>query len=65
MHRVKYLFGMAAHSCEYWAVKNSNIKWYGHVMRRKDHHIGRRGLWKCKNTGEGRKEDLREDGSTE
>ena len=42
-------------------VQERRLKWYGHVMRREEHYVGRRAM---AYRGEGREEDLREDGWT-
>ena len=44
-------------------VQERRLKWYGHVMRREEHYVGRRAMV-MKVQGEGREEDLREDGWT-
>ena len=41
-----------------------SLKWHGHVMRREEHYVGRRAI-EMKVQGEGREEDLRDDGWTE
>ena len=44
-------------------VQERRLKWYGHVMRREEHYVGRRAIV-MKVQGEEREEDLREDGWT-
>ncbi len=44
-------------------VQERMLKWYGHVMRREEHYVGRRAM-EMKVQGEGREEGRREDGST-
>ena len=39
-------------------VQERRLKWYGHVMRREEHYVGRRAMV-MKVQGEGREEDLR------
>ena len=44
-------------------VQERRLKWYGHVMRREEHYVGRRVIGNENYRGEGREEHLREDGN--
>ena len=45
-------------------VQERRWRWYGHVMRREEHYVGRRVMVMKVGRGEGREEDIREDGWT-
>ena len=42
-------------------VQERKFKWYGHVMRREEHYVGRRAMVMKVQGRTGRAEDLRED----
>ena len=44
-------------------IQERRLKWYGRVMRREEHYVGRSAIV-MNVQGEGREEDLREDGWT-